>query len=129
MTSTTKRAPSSPCTDLPTHPSKHPRTDPILPLPSLRAPPPTPPPFAAPLPLLTYSHDAAHTQSFTNSALRFLSAHPPIGADLNRGYDAWVRKADTRGRLDGLLRGLVRLSERGEGVKPGVVSWRGVMTK
>jgi RAT1-interacting protein len=55
---------------------------------------------------------------------------PPLGAQLGHGYDRWIKKPETRGRIDGLLKGLSRARERsGGGGEVGVVAWRGVMTK
>jgi hypothetical protein len=94
---------------------------------------PRPPEFGQPVPLLTFSYSPLHEQCFDNSALRYLGSVPPIGADLKHGYERWVRKPDTKGRLDGLLRALSRKREEaqrvGEDIKVGVCTWRGVMTK
>jgi RAT1-interacting protein len=86
-------------------------------------------PFQKPTQLMSYSHDANHTQRFDNSAMRYY-IDPPMGARLDCGYDRWIRKPDERGRLDGLLRAFLDMKAKG-GMLPdsGVVSWRGIMTK
>lgn len=66
-------------------------------------------------------------QHFTNASLRYLSSPPP-GADLNYGYDRWLPRAETRTRLDGLLRALLR-ADIDPDKRAGAVAWRGVMTK
>lgn len=66
-------------------------------------------------------------QHFTNASLRYLSSPPP-GADLNYGYDRWLPRAETRARLDGLLRALLR-ADMDPNKRAGAVGWRGVMTK
>jgi RAT1-interacting protein len=120
-------------------PSKHVRTaeygsssqDPplYLPYPPLDAAhAPALPTFQQPVPVQTYSHDATHKQCFDDSAMRYLRPDPPLGADLGHRRAAWVRKQDTRGRLDGLLRALRKAQEEGRVQVEGVVSWRGVMT-
>jgi RAT1-interacting protein len=54
---------------------------------------------------------------------------PPNGADLNYGYANWVKKKESRGRVDGLLRALSRIKADGRAGEVGVVCWRGVMTR
>lgn len=63
---------------------------------------------------------------------------PPRGANLRYGYDRWIRRPEEKGRLDGLLRSLIKIGidrrQKGETSTAwlrdiGVVSWRGVMTK
>jgi RAT1-interacting protein len=91
---------------------------------------PRAPEFGQPVPLLTFSYTPAHEQVFDDRALRFLAPSPPRGADLRHGYARWIRKPDTKGRLDGLLRALShRRAETREEIKVGVCTWRGVMTK
>lgn len=69
---------------------------------------------------------------FDNSAMRYL-VPPPSDADLNHRYNTWVKKADGKGRLDGLLRAWVKVREEDvcgmRGVGVGVMAWRGVITK
>ncbi|KZP23880.1 RAI1-domain-containing protein [Athelia psychrophila] len=68
-------------------------------------------------------------QEFTNASLRYLSSAPP-GADLNHAYDRWLPRPESRTRLDGLLRALLRPeADLGPGRRAGAVAWRGVMTK
>ena len=91
-------------------------------------------PFQQPSQLISFSYDAAHTQSFTDAELKYY-VDPPPGADLNYGYERWVRRDDERGRLDALLRAIVEVKARGKGKEGGalpqigVVSWRGIITK
>lgn len=95
-------------------------------------------PFQQPSPLLTFSYTPAHELEFTDSALRYY-VPPPNGADLRYGYERWVKRREEKGRLDGLLKAILKLRERmersdvGSGSRwcesVGVVAWRGVMTK
>ncbi|KJA19867.1 hypothetical protein HYPSUDRAFT_104734, partial [Hypholoma sublateritium FD-334 SS-4] len=91
-------------------------------------------PFQQPSQLISFSYDAAHTQEFTDAALKYY-ADPPPAADLNYGYERWVRCDDERGRLDALLRAVAEVKARGKGKEGGalpqigVVSWRGIITK
>jgi RAT1-interacting protein len=88
-----------------------------------------PTPFQQPAPLLTFSYTPDRTLEFTDSAMRYY-VDPPLGAQLRYGYERWIKKPETRGRIDGLLKGLSRAREMsGGGGEVGVVSWRGVMTK
>lgn len=97
-------------------------------------PPSRPPPFQQPLPLLTFSYDPVHILYFNDSSKRYY-VDPPPGADLNYGYDKWIRRPDERGRLDALLRAYETAREKAErkpglgNVTAGAVCWRGVMTK
>lgn len=86
--------------------------------------------FQQPLPLLTFSYTPSRTLEFTNSALRYY-VDPSRGADLNYGVGRWVRKAEGRGRVDGLLRAWekIRRDMGGRDAGVGVVGWRGVLTK
>ncbi|KAI0790010.1 RAI1 like PD-XK nuclease-domain-containing protein [Abortiporus biennis] len=88
-------------------------------------------PFQQPSSLLTFSYSPSRVLQFDDSALRYY-VEPPPNADLNYGYDRWIRKREEKGRLDGLLRAVCRLVDR-NGIKwlqdIGIVSWRGVMTK
>lgn len=90
----------------------------------------TPPPFQRPKTLVTFSYDEDHNLRIgSNSALRYF-AQPPTRADLNYGYDRWVKRDEERGRLDSLLECLsfgeaaIQAAER-----PSVVTWRGILTK
>ena len=89
-------------------------------------------PFQLPTQITSYSHDEEHRQRFDNSALRYYVG-APVGARLDYGYDRWIRKPDSRGRLDGLLNALQELKKNpstAAGVPPdGLVCWRGIMTK
>ncbi|KAF9533915.1 RAI1 like PD-XK nuclease-domain-containing protein [Crepidotus variabilis] len=89
--------------------------------------------FQQPSQLTTFSYTPEHVQEFTNSAMRYF-VDPPSGANLSYGFERWIRKPDTRGRLDALLKAISKVKrnvEEQNGKLPeiGVVSWRGVMTK
>lgn len=91
------------------------------------------PPDAVPISMPTPNADRkrVRVQRFTDASLRYLSSPPP-GADLNYGYDRWLPRPESRTRLDGLLRALVRpaaAAKMGPGKRAGAVAWRGVMTK
>lgn len=88
-------------------------------------------PFQQPTQLLSFSYDTSHALEFTDSALRYF-VDPPIGANLNHGYERWIWKSDERGRIDSLLRAFAKAKEAASSPfleNIGVVSWRGVMTK
>jgi RAT1-interacting protein len=76
--------------------------------------------------LVTFSYTPEHILEFTDSALRYF-VDPPPGADLNFGYERWVRRPEERGRLDSLLKAWAATGGGRGGV--GVVAWRGIMTK
>src|SRR5258708_32511008 len=97
-----------------------------FPIPSLA--PSAPPLFQRPKPLLTYSNDANHEQEFTNSAMNYF-ANPPPHADLNYGYERWVKRPETRTRLDSLLNCLGRVETRKLTHMASIIAWRGVITK
>ncbi|PCH42099.1 RAI1-domain-containing protein [Wolfiporia cocos MD-104 SS10] len=93
--------------------------------------------FQQPSPLLTFSYTPARVLEFTDSALRYY-VDPPLGADLKYGYERWIRWPEEKGRIDGLVRAVLKYKERLERHSQngsawlndiGVVSWRGVMTK
>ncbi|CAL1717182.1 unnamed protein product [Somion occarium] len=93
--------------------------------------------FQQPSSLLTFSYSPSHELEFTDSALRYY-VHPPRNADLRHGYDRWIRRPEERGRIDNLLRAVIRvrtnmdaqdLNGAGWLRDIGIVSWRGVMTK
>ncbi|KAI0079591.1 RAI1-domain-containing protein, partial [Panus rudis PR-1116 ss-1] len=74
---------------------------------------------------------------FNNAALRYY-VDPPPRANLQYGYDRWIRRPEERGRIDSLLQAVSRIKEKmdSRGIDGnawlrdiGVVSWRGVMTK
>lgn len=90
-------------------------------------------PFQQPSQLTSFSYTPAHIQEFTDSALRYF-VEPPRGANLSYGYDRWTRRQDERGRLDSLLRAILRVKKdvKSKGIifpEIGIISWRGVMTK
>lgn len=134
---TNDAGPSAAASKRPNHSSTT-TTNASPPLSTLAFPPPTtlatthPPAFQQPLPLLTFSYTPAHVLEFSDAAMRYF-VDPPRGADLNYGYERWVRRPDERGRLDSLLRAYARVRERppaeAGSVDAGVVCWRGVMTK
>ena len=111
---------------------KQPRKDtPPLTLvyPSLTQPSPRAVPFQRPLPLISFSYDKDRELEFSDAAMRYY-IDPPPGADLEHGYDRWVRHPEEKGRLDGLLRAISEIRKRGAGDPViGVISWRGTMTK
>lgn len=106
----------------------------FLPYPNPATQKPRSVPFQQPSQLISFSYDSAHTQAFTDAELKYY-ADPPAGADLNYGYERWVRRDDERGRLDALLRAIAEVKARGKGKEGGalpqigVVSWRGIITK
>ncbi|KAF5326772.1 hypothetical protein D9619_004479 [Psilocybe cf. subviscida] len=131
------------------HPVSSPTTsDPLdaifLPYPPLQASPAgssSRVPFQQPSPVISFSYTpVTHTQKFDDSALKAF-VDPPPGADLNYGYERWLRKPDERGRLDGLLNAVQIVKEKeaamalahdqgkGKGKEIGAVAWRGVITK
>lgn len=106
-----------------------------LPYPDTRTPFPrsaTPTPFQQPTQLITFSYSEKRELLFDDSALRYY-VEPPRGAKLDYGYEKWVKQVDERGRIDSLLKALLRVrkDEKRVGMvrELGVVSWRGVMTK
>ena len=99
-----------------------------FPLPNLRAC--QPPLFQRPKTLVTFSYDTNHELHIgSDSSLRYF-CDPPPKADLNYGYDRWVKRDEEVGRLDSLLNCLsygpptVQAASR-----PSIVTWRGIMTK
>ncbi|KAJ6531985.1 RAI1 like PD-XK nuclease-domain-containing protein [Mycena capillaripes] len=87
--------------------------------------------FQQPTQIISFSYTPARELEFTDSALRFLAAPPPR-AQLAHGYDRWVRRPETRPRIDGLLRALSAARAKNHpalasGV--GAVAWRGVLTR
>lgn len=106
-----------------------------LPYPDITQPLPrnvTPTPFQQPTQLTTFSYTPDRELVFDNSAMKYY-VEPPRGVKLNYGYDRWVKQVEGRGRIDNLLKALLRVRSdptRHTAVKElGVVSWRGVMTK
>jgi RAT1-interacting protein len=97
-----------------------------IPLPSLV--PSSPPPFQRPKSLLSFSYSANHTLLFDDSALNIF-VQPPEKADLNYGYESWIKRPEEIGRLDGLLTAIVTDPARSEAKRADVVTWRGIMTK
>lgn len=96
--------------------------------------------------LLTFSYNNDRKLLFDDSTMKYY-VPPPPNADLRYGYPRWVKRPEERGRLDGLLKALLRYAEGLDGDQSaanedvqgkrsgewlqqiGVVSWRGVMTK
>ncbi|KII85063.1 hypothetical protein PLICRDRAFT_45175 [Plicaturopsis crispa FD-325 SS-3] len=125
------------------HDSK--RTQGTIAYPPTHVAPAHPPAFQQPTALLTFSFlpptdDASppsppspnpslrtdtRTLTFTNAALRYLTPPPPR-ADLSHAYSEWVKRPETRTRLDAILQALGRVNVD---FRPGVVAWRGVMTR
>lgn len=96
--------------------------------PSLSKTKPKAVPFQQPTQVLTFSYNEAHELEFTNSAMRYY-VEPPNGAKLGYGYDRWVKRLDTRTRLDSLLRALLKARAQGSVDNIGLVTWRGIITK
>lgn len=53
---------------------------------------------------------------------------------LSYGYERWIKRPDERGRVDALLKAILKVKRDAEGngakfPEIGVISWRGVMTK
>lgn len=93
--------------------------------------PTKPVPFQQPSPLITFSYTTERVLEFTDAARRYY-VEAPLGAKLDYGYDRWIRRPEERGRLDGLLKALIRVvKEKNAPPLPAisVVAWRGVMTK
>lgn len=86
--------------------------------------------YQRPKTLVTFSYDADHNLHLgSNSSLRYFS-EPPPRADLNYGYDRWIKRDEERGRLDSLLKSLEYGSAAVQAAsRPSTVTWRGVMTK
>lgn len=98
-----------------------------FPLPPQR--PCAPPPYQRPRTLITFTYDEGHRLHVgSNDALRFFST-PPEQADLNYGYDRWVKRDEERGRLDSLLECLEHSSAQSAASRPSLVTWRGIITK
>lgn len=87
-----------------------------------------PPAMQYPYQLTTFSYSSSRKLEFSNAAMRYY-VEPPLGADLSYEYDAWIKRPEERGRLDGLLEACLRKEVRPERARANVVSWRGVMTK
>ena len=96
-------------------------------------------PFQQPTGLLTFSYTPKRILEFDDSALRYY-IDPPPGADLQYGYERWIKRPEERTRLDGLLRAVERVMHKADtSMGPGsgkkwlrdiaLVTWRGVMTK
>jgi RAT1-interacting protein len=85
-------------------------------------------PFQQPLPLTTFSYTPLRQLEFTDSALKYF-VQPPPNANLNHGYERWIRRPDEKGRIDSLLRAWDKVRGDGRVGGIGVISWRGVMTK
>ncbi|KAJ6464992.1 RAI1-domain-containing protein [Mycena sanguinolenta] len=91
----------------------------------------TAPTFQQPTQIISFSYTPARELEFTDSALRFLASSPPR-AQLAHGYDRWIRRPETRPRIDALLRALsAARGKRHPALANGVdaVGWRGVLTR
>lgn len=78
--------------------------------------------------LITFSYSAQHKLEYTNSAMRYYCASP-LDADLSYRYENWIKKPESRGRLDGLLEACLREEVKTERKRANIITWRGVMTK
>lgn len=119
-------------------------TSTTLPLPCLTDPLQRPPTFQQPYQLLSFSyvseedktssshshhsHLRVRTLKWSNASMRYF-VPPPSGANLAQGYEAWIKRPEERGRLDGLLEACIRRECEGERRRADVITWRGVMTK
>lgn len=86
--------------------------------------------FQQPLPLVTFSYDNSHVLEFNDSALRYY-VDPPPGADLKHRYEHWVKRPESKGRIDGLLDAWLKARDKMPpgSMEGGVIAWRGVITK
>ncbi|KZT50616.1 RAI1-domain-containing protein [Calocera cornea HHB12733] len=79
--------------------------------------------------IATFSYDENHVLRHDDSSLRYF-VDPPVGANLDAGYENWPRRDDEHYRLDALLETYARAVDSGKvKEKPNVVTWRGMMTK
>ncbi|TDL20754.1 RAI1-domain-containing protein [Rickenella mellea] len=89
---------------------------------------PRPPLFQHPNQLISFSYSSSHHQEFTNVALKYF-VDPPPSADLSFRYESWIKRPESRGRLDSLLSACLRDEVKMDLSRAGIVSWRGVVTK
>lgn len=96
-----------------------------LPSPGVRPPPV----FEQPKTLVTFSYDEEHNLHIgSDASLRYFSM-PPARADLNYGYDTWIRPDEGVTRLDSLLKCLDYEGVNTQPERPSVITWRGIITK
>ncbi|EJD49018.1 hypothetical protein AURDEDRAFT_59961 [Auricularia subglabra TFB-10046 SS5] len=112
----------------PPPPQQFPLDATVLGLPDVHASLTDPPIYGQPYQLASFSYSPERELVFDDSALRYY-IDPPRRADLTYRYDHWNRRAEERGRLDGLLRACALPDVVGERGRANVITWRGVMTK
>ena len=86
------------------------------------------PAFQYPNQLISFSYTPERELVFDDSAMRYYCA-PPLNSDLGFAYDAWIKRPEERGRLDGLLTACLREEVTPERTRANVITWRGIMTK
>ncbi|EKM58598.1 uncharacterized protein PHACADRAFT_193730 [Phanerochaete carnosa HHB-10118-sp] len=82
----------------------------------------TPVPFQQPSTLLTFSYTPERVLEFTDSALRYY-VEPPLRAELKYGYERWIKKPEEKGRLDGLLKAVLKYRSRVDAGGGDGVAW------
>ncbi|KAG8936079.1 decapping endonuclease targeting mRNA [Tulasnella sp. 418] len=96
---------------------------------ALPSPQPTRPlPMQRPWCLVTFSYDSSRVLEFNNSAMKYFK-QPPYGASLQRGYEDWSKRPETRPRLDGLLQAINRAEVKKFAQRADFITWRGILTK
>ena len=86
------------------------------------------PAFQYPNQLISFSYTPERELVFDDSAMRYYCV-PPLNSDLGFAYDAWIKRPEERGRLDGLLTACLREEVTPERTRANVITWRGIMTK
>lgn len=77
-----------------------PSSQPTLVLPSATAPRTRPPPaFAQPQRITSFSYDEQRGLHFDDRARKYFH-HPPMGADLNRGFEKLISRDETKVRRE-----------------------------
>lgn len=91
--------------------------------------------------LIAFSYTNEHRQEFNDNSMRYF-VEPPLGADLNSGYENWKADSEWRGGIGDLLRAVCHAKwahekERNENgslnagkfVMPDIIAWRGNIMK
>jgi RAT1-interacting protein len=89
---------------------------------------PKPVAFQKPFQLISFSYTSERRLVFDDSALKFW-VEPPRGADLSHRYEHWIKRKETKGRLDGLLQAINEEACKGAKSRAHVVCWRGVLCR
>jgi RAT1-interacting protein len=89
---------------------------------------PKPVAFQKPFQLTSFSYTPERQLVFNNSALKFW-VEPPRGADLSHRYEHWIKREETKGRLDGLLQAINEEPCKDAKSRAQVVCWRGILCK